>query len=206
MNHMLGLFNLYLGGALEQQHVNRPNVTPIKHFNLGVDYLLTGVFVYYFAVFRCSTYRLNFVCGILRLLTLFVYVPLLLYVGAYIDGILIAILLIARLLYLVVFSIKWKSPYYFVLNTSQLAWILGKCWYVDLDMYVCLRGGNSYVKFGPHFIPFVRTDKLFITVRGRKSLIAELVRRVELINGDFLYIFDTTSFVSVINHITPSLN
>nr|QGX41970.1 ORF3 [Alphacoronavirus sp.] len=203
---MLGLFDLGLDGVLVKTTVNRPNVVPIKHFNLGVNYLLSGIFVYYFATFKCSSFRSNFLCCILRFITLFVYVPLLLYVGAYIDGAIIAILLFSRICYLLVQCALWRSPYYLILNSANLAWILGKCWYVDLDMYVCLRGGDSYVKFGPHFIPFIRTDNLFISVRGRKTLTAHLVRRVELINGDFLYIFDTLPLVSVVNTIPPSLN
>lgn len=199
---MLGLFQLTISHetlVAPIHSVARPNSVPILHFNLGIDYLFSSVFVYYFATYCGSSFKTNVILLIARLLVLFVYAPLLFYTGAYIDGCIIAILLLCRHVYVAYYCIRFRSFNFLLLNSSTLAWVFGKCWYTQFQPYVCLRGGDSYVKFGPHFVPFVSDENLYIAVRGRTQLDSPLVRRVELINGDFLYIFAKEPVVSVVN-------
>ncbi|AZF86119.1 ORF3 protein [Alphacoronavirus Bat-CoV/P.kuhlii/Italy/206645-41/2011] len=196
---MLGLFELSLK---HEELVSKvlpqpPHVVPITHFNLGVNYLFSSIFVYYFATFCSKSFKVNVACFICRLLLVFAYAPLLYYVGAYIDGSIVLVVLVCRFWYLGYYALRFNSFNFVLLNSSTLAWVYGKCWYFALDYYVCLRGGDSYVKFGPHFIPFVSDKNLYIAVRGRCQKDICLVRRVELINGDFFYIFSAEPVVGI---------
>nr|UUS54191.1 MAG: ORF3 protein [Bat coronavirus]UUS54203.1 MAG: ORF3 protein [Bat coronavirus] len=196
---MLGLFQLSLKHEelVAKLLPETPHAVPIAHFNLGINYLFSSVFVYYFATFCSKSFKVNVALFVCRLLVLFIYTPLLFYVGAIIDGSIVLFVLLARLSYITYFALRYNSINFLLLNSSTLAWIFGKCWYCPLDYYVTLRGGDSYVRFGPHFIPFVNDRNLFIALRGRHESDVILVRRVELINGDFLYIFSSEPVVGV---------
>ncbi|AIA62266.1 hypothetical protein ORF3 [BtNv-AlphaCoV/SC2013] len=200
---MFGLFQLNIQNAASVVRTSivpkqlLPHVVPIAHFNLGIDYLFSSVFVYYFATYRGNSIKTNCALFVCRLLVLFVYAPLLLYTGAYIDGSLTAIILLCRFFYVAYFAVRFHSFYFVLLNSPTLAWVFGKAWYYHFDDYTCLRGGDSYVRFGPHFVPFVSDRNLFLALRGRVQKDVCLVRRVELINGDFLYIFASEPAISV---------
>ncbi|AZF86131.1 ORF3 protein [Alphacoronavirus Bat-CoV/P.kuhlii/Italy/206679-3/2010] len=200
---MIGLFQIHMGRVFPQSkptlHPDVPHAVPIYHFNLGVDYLLSSVFVYYFAVFRGNSFKVNIACFIARLVVLLGYAPLLLYTGAYLDGAIIASILIVRLCYTAFYSIKFRSVYFLVLNSPTLAWIFGKCWYYNFEDYTCYRGGDSYIKFGPHFVPFINDNGVYLAVRGRFQKDVHLVRRIELINTDSLYIFASEPVVGITN-------
>nr|WCC62305.1 ORF3 protein [Bat Coronavirus PaGZ19]WCC62329.1 ORF3 protein [Bat Coronavirus PaGZ19] len=201
---MLGFFQLTIDHVKSAEVSkacipDRPHSVPVYHFNLGIDYLFSSLFVFYFATYRGSSFKVNVLLLICRILVLFCYAPLLLYAGAYIDGCIIALVLFCRHVYVAYYCVRYRSFYFLLLNCSTLAWIFGKPWYIELTPYTCLRGGDSYVSFGPHFIPFVRDENLYIAIRGRQQLDSSLVRRIELINGDFLYIFAKEPVVSVVN-------
>nr|WJJ08862.1 hypothetical protein [Bat coronavirus] len=197
---MIGLFQLNFERSklvALPSHKSLPNAVPILHFNLGVDYLLSSIFIYYFAVFTSNSFKTNVACFICRLLVLFIYAPLLFYVGDYIDGAIVASILICRLVYTAFYSIKYRSVYFLLFNSVTLVWFFGKCWFLPSGEYTCLRGGDSYLKFGPHFVPFISDKDVYLAVRGKLQSDVHLVRRVELINGDFLYIFGSQPVVCV---------
>lgn len=207
---MLGLFQLNFEDATPSIRTVipskpvLPHVVPITHFNLGIDYLFSSVFVYYFATYRSNSFKVNVACFVARLLVLFAYAPLLLYAGAYVDGSIIAIVLFCRFFYVAYFALRYRSFHFVILNRPTLAWLYGKCWYFTFQDYICLRGGDSYVRFGPHFVPFITDKNLFMAVRGKQQKDVCLVRRIELINGDFLYIFAKEPVVGVTVTNLPS--
>ncbi|QCX35161.1 nonstructural protein 3 [Tylonycteris bat coronavirus HKU33] len=201
---MLGLFQLRIQNVNTFEPTVPPHVEHITYFNLGINYIFLSLFVYYFAAFRCSSFRLNVLCFVCRLVVLFVYAPLLLYTGAYVDAATTALLVFSRLIYTSAYALRYRSFYYILLNDTTLMWLLGKCWYLcRVDAYVCLRGGDTYVRLGPHFIPFVDPESLLLSFRGKLNVTASLIRRVNLINGDLFYIFDTRPCIVDVKTFKP---
>nr|UZK98247.1 MAG: ORF3 protein [Tadarida brasiliensis bat alphacoronavirus 2] len=174
-------------------------LTPVRHASYISGFLLTSVFVVYFALFKASSLKFNVGLFIARLLTLLVYVPLLLFCGSYVDAAVIGLVVLCRLIYVCYFAWRFKSIAFILYNTSTLAFIMGKCRYYDSQPYMVLTGGEYYITFGDNFVPFVGANDLYVAIRGRLQEDLYLVRRVELINGQFFYIFARDPVVGVVN-------
>lgn len=174
-------------------------IKPVQHGISAASFLLTSVFVIYFALYKGSTMRTNYVMLFLRLLSLIVYVPLLLYCEAYIDAIVVFFTLSARFIYTGYWSFRYRSNAFIVLNTDKLAYVCGKYWYYDDQPYIVMVGGEHYVTFGANMVPFAVANDLYVALRGVKDDDLPLIRRVELINGAFIYIFALEPCVSVVN-------
>uniref|UniRef100_A0AB38ZDI2 Nonstructural protein n=1 Tax=Cardioderma bat coronavirus TaxID=3119326 RepID=A0AB38ZDI2_9NIDO len=202
----LGLFQLGMENAV--RNTNAPPETvervlealqPAQHTLTVASFLLTSIFVVYFALFKASSFRANCVLLALRIFTLLVYVPVLVYFEAYLDGIVICLTLLARLAYLSFFCFRYKTPAFLLLNTGKLAFICGKYWYYQDSAYLVVPGGEHFVNFGMHMVPFPVANDLYVALRGYKDEDLPLVRRVELINGAFIYIFAREPVVGVVN-------
>uniref|UniRef100_A0AB38ZDM0 ORF3a protein n=1 Tax=Miniopterus bat coronavirus TaxID=3119327 RepID=A0AB38ZDM0_9NIDO len=205
-----GLFQLELERAInttaKQLHLSQDQVkivtaefAPVHHATSALGYLFTSFFVVYFALFKASTLRGNVMCFVARVVLIFMYSPLLLYCGSFIDGSFIAGVLSARVLQTCYYAYRYKNPAFIFLNTTTLAFINGKPWYYHQQPWLVLPGGDHYVRLGMHVIPFISNNELYVAVRGATDENLDLVRCVELINGSFFYIFCKEPVVGVVN-------
>lgn len=172
---------------------------PVKRSYSVVSFLLCSVFVVYFALHKASTLRRNYAMLCLRVLVLLVYTPVLLYFQCYFDAAVVLITLLSRLTYLAYWAYRYRTMSFLVLNSDRLAFVCGKFWYYDDQPYLVLFGGEHYVRFGNQMVPFVVAKDLYVALRGRKDDDVPLVRRVELNNGTFIYIFAQEPVVGVVN-------
>uniref|UniRef100_A0AB38ZDR0 ORF3a protein n=1 Tax=Otomops bat coronavirus TaxID=3119329 RepID=A0AB38ZDR0_9NIDO len=199
-----GLFELQLSSP-ETVTVRSSGLGPQSHLSQlscstpVVGLLLTSVFVVYFALFKATTFKGNCLCFACRLLLLLLYVPLLFFCGAYIDGCIVFCTIFCRLLYTGYFAYRYKSMLFLLLNAPVLAFVEGKGWYYDYNPFVVLSGGEHFVNFGIHMVPFASGKDLYVAIRGRRDEDLYLMRCVELINGSFFYIFASEPVVGVVN-------
>nr|ADX59489.1 ORF3 protein [Miniopterus bat coronavirus/Kenya/KY33/2006] len=183
----------------EQASVVNTELAPVHHATSALGYLLTSVFVVYFAIYKASTLRGNVMCLLARVVLIFVYSPLLLYCGSFVDGSFIAGVLIARFCQTCYYAYRYKNLAFVIYNTTVLAFINGKPWYYHQQPWLVLSGGDHYVTLGVHIIPFVSNNELYVAVRGSTDENLDLVRCVELIDGSFFYIFCKEPVVGVVN-------
>lgn len=174
-------------------------IKPAQHGYSVASFFLTSAFVVYFALFKGSSKKLNYCMLFARALTLIVYVPLLCWFEAYVDAAVVFLTITARFLYTGYWSFRYKTHAFIVLNTDKLAFVCGKYWYYEDQPYIVMVGGEQYVQFGYHMVPFVVANDLYVALRGIKDDDVPLVRRVELINGTFIYIFAQEPAVGVVN-------
>nr|ADX59483.1 ORF3 protein [Miniopterus bat coronavirus/Kenya/KY27/2006] len=195
-----GLFQLQFEKALssinsdlnlpkEHLKVVESHLAPIHYATSSLGYLFTSFFVVYFALFKANTYRGSVVCFLFRLALIFLYSPLLLYYGSFIDGAFIAVVLVGRVCQTCYYSCRYKDSAFVILNTCSLATINGKSWYYYQQNWFVLHGGYHFVKFGPYKITFLSNNSLFVNVRGYTNSKLELTRCVELAHDSLFYIF-----------------
>nr|WCC61940.1 ORF3 protein [Bat Coronavirus RaYN20] len=199
---MLGLFQQYL----PPQRVSSHPLHNVESFTTATNlvfnapsFLLTSVFVIYFALYRAKSFRINCLMLVLRVLTLMCYIPTLLYFGSYIDAGVIWVVVVSRLAYTIYWAVKYRSFSFVLLNSDKLAFICGKYWYYEDKPYIVLMGGEHFINFGPHFVTFVLPSDVYVALRGYIENDVPLVRRVELINGAFIYVFAQEACVGVYN-------
>nr|QWN56281.1 nonstructural protein 3 [Alphacoronavirus sp.] len=204
----MGLFQstLDIAVARSTEHLNdeqaatfRQHMAPVRRTYNFATFLLSSIFVVYFALYKASTFRRNYVMLGIRVLVLLLYTPVLLYFECYIDAVIVFVTLIARFLYLAYWAYRYRSVAFLLLNTDKLAFVCGKYWYYNDQPYLMMVGGEHYVHFGDQMIPFVVAKDLYVALRGRKDDDVPLIRRVELINGSFIYIFAQEPVVGVVN-------
>lgn len=174
--------------------------TIVLHSNNNViGYLCISIFIYYFAVFKASKYWSQIATLVAKLLLLGLYVPLLIYCGAYVDASIIAFVLVARFAYLICFSIEYKNVQFLLFNNSELCFLFGKAtpYSPVFNKFVVFTGGHHFVNFGYHFVPFIDTNNLCVSVRGGTQLDLHFSRQIELCDGSYLYLFTTEPIVSV---------
>lgn len=199
---MLGLFQLHLEQHIAEHVANgnvREVVAPIQYTLSSANFLLTSIYVIYFALYKADSIKINCLMLILRVLTLVCYVPLLLYFGAYLDAIIIWLVLAGRIAYTSYWAVKYKNIAFIFLNTDNLAFICGKYWYYEDKPYIVLPGGEHFVTFGPHFVTFVVAADVYVALRGKIEMDVPLTRCVELLNGAFIYVFTKEACVGIFN-------
>nr|WCZ56002.1 MAG: NS3 [Bat coronavirus HKU10] len=201
---MTGLFQTFFGDSVQAgvHHLVEKLPLPDVHFQHALplaNFLMTSVFVIYFAMYKASSVRNNCIMFGFRLFAMFVYAPLLCYFELYVDAAIIFGSLYTRLMYVTYYACRYRSPAFVVLNTDKLAFVQGYYWYYQDNSYLTLLGGENFVTFGPNFVPIAATNDLYIALRGKKDDDVPLVRRVELINGQFFYIFAQEPVVGVVN-------
>nr|WCC62273.1 ORF3 protein [Bat Coronavirus MsGX16] len=174
--------------------------------NSVVGYLLTSVFIYFFAVYKASTYRRQIACLLGKFFLLFIYVPLLVYCGAYVDAVIITFVLTVRLSYVLFFSLKYKTVDFLLFNESLLCFSFGKASSVCtvFKHFMVFTGGHHYIDFGYNFVPFVDTSNLEVCVRGRDEFDLQFSRQIELCDGSYLYLFTSQPVVSIFNIVTTT--
>nr|URD31278.1 NS3 protein [Hipposideros bat coronavirus] len=196
-----GLFTLQFSSISKSIASAVKHVPELKmeHALPVTSFLFTSIFIVYFAIYKASSVRNNCVLFCIRLFAMFVYAPLLCYFESYVDASIIFIVLLLRLIYISYWSFRYRTPAFLVLNTDKLAFVQGYYWYYTDDSYITLIGGENFLTFGPNFVPFALSTDIYIALRGRKDDDVPLVRRVELINGQFFYIFSQENVVGVVN-------
>lgn len=206
----LGLFQYSLQRAVNnsaealnftphQLRVVQQQLTPVEHASTLVGFLLTSVFVIYFALFKATTFKGNCTCFIARIALIVFYCPLLFFCGAYVDCAVIFFSLLIRFAITGYYAYRYKTCLFVILNATTLAFIEGKGWYYHHEPFIVLSGGEHFVNFGIHMIPFVVSKDLYIAIRGARDEDLCLVRCVELISGAFFYIFAREPVVGVVN-------
>nr|WAB00012.1 ORF3 protein [Bat coronavirus]WDE20351.1 hypothetical protein [Alphacoronavirus sp.] len=174
-------------------------VIPIRQASNITGFLLTSVFVYFFALFRASTLRRNCYLLIARVAALLCYVPLLVYCGAYIDAVVIGTAILGRLLFVSYYSWRYGTYKFLVFNTTTLMFLNGYATYFNGKSFVVLEGGDHYIHFGSDFVPFVSKAGVYLAIRGRNEFDIQLLRTVELFDGKHLYVFSRCEIVGITN-------
>uniref|UniRef100_A0AB38ZDR6 ORF3a protein n=1 Tax=Triaenops bat coronavirus TaxID=2913388 RepID=A0AB38ZDR6_9NIDO len=210
-----GLFQLTIEKAInksatelnlpeDRASVLRDNLKPVTTVSTITAYLLVSLFVVYFALFKPRTVRGRVVCFASKLLVLFVYVPLLFYLGVYLDGAIICLALLSRLLHVGYYAYLYKNFSFVLFNATQLCFVMGKCWYFEQTRYgkdfVAIYGGDHYVIFGGQTLAFASSSELYVAIRGSSEKDLQLMRKVELYNGDAIYVFAEEPVVGIVNH------
>lgn len=174
-------------------------VVPIRQASNITGFLLTSAFVYFFALFKASTYRRNLFLLLARFASLFLYCPLLFYCEAYLDASVIFITILCRLLLVCFYSWRYKNALFLVYNSTTLYFLNGKAAYYTGEPLIVLSGGDHYIKIDKLFVPFVSCTQLYLAVRGRCEFDMQLLRVVELLDGNKLYIFSQHTIVGITN-------
>nr|WCC62497.1 ORF3 protein [Bat Coronavirus SkHI19]WCC62509.1 ORF3 protein [Bat Coronavirus SkHI19]WCC62521.1 ORF3 protein [Bat Coronavirus SkGD17]WCC62545.1 ORF3 protein [Bat Coronavirus SkGD18] len=175
------------------------NIVPLRQASHVTGFLLTSVFVYFFALFKASSYKRNVLLFIARVCALICYAPILIVCGAYLDAVIVILTLTFRLLYLIYYAWRYKTFKFIIYNSSTLMFLHGHANYYNGRPYVMLEGGSHYVTFGTNIVPFVSRTNLYLAIRGRNEIDIQLLRTVELLDGNYLYIFSSCQVVGVTN-------
>nr|WCZ56009.1 MAG: ORF3 protein [Myotis bat alphacoronavirus] len=206
----LGLFQYTISNAVQNavQSVNlstheaivlEENLLPLRQASSVTGFLLTSMFVYFFALFKASTLRRNVFLLLLKILALLAYVPILAYCGAILDAIIVAVVIVGRLLYLSYYAWRYKNKLFILLNATTLMFVNGFATYFDSKPFVVLEGGDHYVQIAERFVPFISRDNLYVAIRGKQEQDIQLLRTVELLDGKYIYIFSKCQVVGVTN-------
>nr|QER90705.1 hypothetical protein [Bat alphacoronavirus] len=174
-------------------------VVPLRQASHITGFLLTSVFVYFFALFHASTLRRNYLLLFARLAALLFYVPILVVCGAYIDAVVISTAIAGRLLFVSYYAWRYSTHLFIVFNTTTLMFLDGRATYFNGNSFVVLEGGDHYIRFGSDFVPFVSRDTVYLAIRGRSEHDIQLLRTVELFDGKNLYIFSRCEIVGITN-------
>ncbi|APD51476.1 ORF3 protein [NL63-related bat coronavirus] len=209
-----GLFQLSIEKAINQSATDlklsednaailRDNLKPASTASAITAYLLTSLFVAYFALFKPLSNRGRVLCFAAKLLVLFLYVPLLFYVGAYLDGAIICVALLSRFFHVGYYAYLYKNFSFLLFNSTVLCFAMGKCWYFDKKKFgkefVAVYGGDHYLVYGGQTIAFASASELYMAIRGSLEKNLQLMRKVELYNGDAIYVFAEEPVVGIVN-------
>lgn len=180
-------------------------VVPLRQASNITGFLLTSVFVYFFALFQATTLRRNLILLAARIFALFFYTPILVVCGAYLDAVIIGVAIVGRLLLVCYYAWRYRTFKFVILNTTSLMFLNGHANYFNGKSFVVLEGGDHYIHFGSEFVPFVSRDTVYLAIRGQNEFDVQLLRTVELFDGKFLYIFSRCEIVGITNSCFDSI-
>ncbi|ACT10888.1 non-structural protein 3c [Feline coronavirus UU4] len=187
----------HVNSIVQQHHVVSAS---IKSFHL--EFSIAVLFVLFLALYRSTNFKVCVGVLMFKIVSMTLIGPMLIAFGYYIDGIVITTVLALRFIYLAYF---WcvNSRFEFILyNTTTLMFVLDRAApFVRSShgsIYVTLHGGIIYMFVNDLTLHFVDSMLVGIAIRGLVH--ADLVvRAVELLNGDFIYIFSQEPVVGVYN-------
>lgn len=182
-------------------HHLEEQVIPLRQASHVTGFLLTSVFVYFFALFKASTYRRNIYLLFSRIAALLFYVPILVVCSAYLDAVIVGTAIFGRLLFVCYYSWRYRNSSFIILNTTTLMFLNGHATYFNGNSFVVLEGGDHFIQFGSDFVPFVSRDTVYLAIRGRKEFDIQLLRTVELIDGKYLHVFSRCEIVGITNSV-----
>ncbi|ACT10879.1 non-structural protein 3c [Feline coronavirus UU7] len=210
-----GLFLNTLSFIVTNQHVivnNTPHVNSIvqqhhvvsasiKSFHL--EFSIAVLFVLFLALYRSTNFKVCVGVLMFKIVSMTLIGPMLIAFGYYIDGIVTTTVLALRFIYLAYF---WyvNSRFEFILyNTTTLMFVHDRAApFVRSShgsIYVTLHGGINYMFVNDLTLHFVDPMLVGIAIRGLVRADLTVVRAVELLNGDFIYIFSQEPVVGVYN-------
>ncbi|URD31231.1 NS3 protein [Triaenops bat coronavirus] len=176
---------------------------PVKKVSVVPFYLLMSLFVVYFALFKPRSPRSRVLVLAAKVLIVFVYVPILLWFGAYVDAVLIAVTILARLLYTGYYAYVYKNWAFVTFNTHVLCFVVGKPWFYEKSHYglefLAISGGDHYVAYGGHTVAFASDNELYVAIRGSVEKDLKLMRKIEMYNGNALFVFAEEPVVGIVN-------
>nr|WCC61765.1 ORF3 protein [Bat Coronavirus MsGX16]WCC61771.1 ORF3 protein [Bat Coronavirus MsGX17] len=174
-------------------------MVPLRQASHITGFLLTSAFVYFFALFKASSFRCNVYLLLARVLCLLFYVPILCVCGAYLDAFIVGTAIFGRLLFVSFYAWRYCTIKFIVYNTTTLMFLHGHANYTDGKSFVVLEGGDHYIQFGNDFVPFVSRESVYLAIRGRQDFDIQLLRTVELLDGKYLYVFSRCEIVGITN-------
>nr|QID98952.1 NS3 [Swine acute diarrhea syndrome coronavirus]QID98961.1 NS3 [Swine acute diarrhea syndrome coronavirus]QID98970.1 NS3 [Swine acute diarrhea syndrome coronavirus]QID98977.1 NS3 [Swine acute diarrhea syndrome coronavirus] len=209
-----GLFQLTLEGVVNST-IRAAKLDPndeaiireqVQHAINGANmlgYMLTSMFVWYFALYKPSTRRGRIAMFVSKLLVIFAYVPIIAYCGGVVDSCIILVAVVSRLLYTSYYAFCYRSFAFVLFNAPTLCFINGTvCLYSRITKvadYIALYGGHHYVTIETTAVEFAHKDSLYVAIRGKKELNLYLSKAMELSDGAYIYLFTNTPFVGIYN-------
>nr|WPA70771.1 MAG: ORF3 [Pekapeka alphacoronavirus 1]WPA70779.1 MAG: ORF3 [Pekapeka alphacoronavirus 2] len=172
---------------------------PVQQASNIAGFLLTSIFVYFFALFQCATKRGSLYFLALRLFGLLLYTPLLAYCGAYLDAAIVGCTLLWRFAYTGFYAWRYSNILFIILNSTTLCFLNGKATHFSGGPYSVLHGGDHYIMLGGEIVPYVSRKGLYLAIRGSSEEDLPLLRTVELLDGNFLYVFSKLQVVGITN-------
>nr|AIL54232.1 3c [Feline coronavirus] len=188
----------HVNSIVQQHHVVSAN---IKSFHL--EFSIAVLFVLSLALYRSTNFKVCVGVLMFKIVSMTLVGPMLIAFGYYIDGIVTTTVLALRFVYLAYF---WyvNSRFEFILyNTTTLMFVHDRAAPFMRSshgsIYVTLYGGINYMFVNDLTLHFVDPMLVGIAVRGLVRADLTVVRAVELLNGDFIYIFSQEAVVGVYN-------
>nr|ALK28788.1 orf4 [229E-related bat coronavirus] len=209
----LGLFTLNLESTVNSSlsrakigaDVTRQVIDDVKRgtvtFNI-LAYTLMSLFAVYFALFKAKSRCGRVAILVSKLLTLFAYVPILYWSEAYLDASLLTVIILGRLLHTAWYAWLYRTWDFIAFNVTTLCYVHGKCWYVEtksMKPFVCFYGGDQFLYVGDKLVSYVSTNDLYVALRGRIEKDLSLSRKVDLFNGECIYVFCEQPAVGIVN-------
>nr|BBE15233.1 non-structural protein 3c [Feline coronavirus] len=210
-----GLFLNTLSFIVTNQHVivnNTPHVNSIvqQHHVVSasiksshLEFSIAVLFVLFLALYRSTNFKVCVGVLMFKIVSMTLVGPMLIAFDYYIDGIVTTAVLALRFIYLAYF---WyvNSRFEFILyNTTTLMFVHDRAAPFTRSshgsIYVTLHGGINYMFVNDLTLHFVDPMPVGIAIRGLVHADLTVVRAVELLNGDFIYIFSQEAVVGVYN-------
>lgn len=161
------------------------------------------LFVLFLALYRSTNFKACVGVLMFKIVSMTLIGPMLIAFGYYMDGIVTTTVLALRFIYLTYF---WyvNSRFEFILyNTTTLMFVHDRAAPFTRSshgsIYVTLYGGINYMFVNDLTLHFVDPMLVGIAIRGLVHADLTVVRAVELLNGDFIYIFSQEAVVGVYN-------
>lgn len=179
------------------------SVANSKHYNDIFESSINILFIYFLAMYRCTSFKGNVALNLFKILTACFISPLFIGFGYYIDGLAMCVIILARVCYLSYFCFKFKRLEFLFYNVPTLMFVQGRAApYLrssQVNHYITLQGGVNYMIVNDLTLHFVNPMLVNLAIRGLVQLDLSVVRSIELLNGDFIYIFSPEPVVGVYN-------
>nr|AAR88615.1 non-structural protein 3c [Canine coronavirus] len=190
---------------IQQEHVivQQSQIISARTQNCYPEFSIAVLFVLFLALYRSTNFKACVSILMFKIVAMTLIGPMLIAFGYYIDGIVTTTVLALRFIYLAYF---WyvNSRFEFILfNTTTLMFVHGRAAQFmrssHSSIYVTLYGGINYMLVNDLTLHFVDPMLVRIAIRGLAHADLTVVRAVELLNGDFIYIFSQEAVVGVYN-------
>nr|UUS54170.1 non-structural protein 3c [Canine coronavirus] len=191
--------------STQQEHVivQQHQVVSARTQNYYPEFSIAALFVLFLALYRSTNFKTCVGILMFKIVSMTLIGPMLIAYGYYIDGIVTTTVLALRFVYLAYF---WyvNSRFEFILyNTTTLMFVHGRAAPLmrssHSSIYVTLYGGINYMFVNDLTLHFVDPMLVSIAIRCLAHADLTIVRAVELLNGDFIYIFSQEPVVGVYN-------
>nr|USU85628.1 ORF3b protein [Porcine respiratory coronavirus] len=199
VNNTANVHHIQQERVIVQQH----HVVSARTQNYYPEFSIAVLFVSFLALYRSTNFKTCVVILMFKILSMTLLGPMLIAYGYYIDGIVTTTVLSLRFAYLAYF---WyvNSRFEFILfNTTTLMFVHGRAAPFKRSshssIYVTLYGGINYMFVNDLTLHFVDPMLVSIAIRGLAHADLTVVRGVELLNGDFIYVFSQEPVVGVYN-------